>query len=178
MIADTDWQLIQRCRQGDQRAWEALIDRYERLVFSIPLNFGLGRPDAADIAQHTFIVLMKNLHLIKEDGNLAGWLGTVARRHTWRRAERQQREPVVVEETAVVIPDLDAVERQDRWEQLLWVQKGLSRLDERCRKLLEALYFEVEEPSYIEVATRLGMATGSIGPTRARCLQKLKEYLQ
>jgi RNA polymerase sigma factor (sigma-70 family) len=177
-MADTDWQLIQRCRQGDQRAWEELVGRYERLIFSIPLNFGLSRADAADVAQHTFIVLMENLHLIREDGNLAGWLGTVARRHTWRRAERQQREAVVEEEKAMVIPDMDAAERQDRWERLLWVQKALSRLDERCRKLLEALYFEEEEPSYAEIAGRLGMAEGSIGPTRARCLQKLKELLQ
>jgi RNA polymerase sigma factor (sigma-70 family) len=173
----TDWQLIQACRRGNERAWEMLLDRYERLVFSIPLNFGLNREDAADIAQQTFIILMENLEGIDEDGNLAGWLGTVARRHTWRRAERRKREPLLEEETALVMADMDAAERQDKWERLLWLHTGLSRLDERCRHLLQALYFETGEPSYANIAEKLKMAVGSIGPTRARCLEKLKEIL-
>lgn len=177
-MAKTDWQLIQACRQGSQQAWEELVDRYERLVFSIALNFGLNRQDAADITQHTFIILMENLANIKEDGNLAGWLGTVARRHTWRQAERHRRELLEAEETAVTLPDINAAERQDRWERLLWLHNGLARLDERCRQLLHALYFEADEPAYADIAERLGTAVGSIGPTRARCLQKLKELLQ
>lgn len=178
VMVKTDWQLIQACRQGDEKAWEELVNRYERLIFSIPLNFGLNREDAADIAQHTFIVLMESLHTLKEDGNLVGWLGTVARRHTWRLSERHQSHPEESEETAIVLPDMDADERRERWERLQWVHNGLSRLDERCRHLLQALYFESEEPSYGEIAARLGMALGSIGPTRARCLQRLKELLE
>jgi RNA polymerase sigma factor (sigma-70 family) len=173
----TDWQLIQACRRGDERAWEKLLDRYERLVFSIPLNFGLNREDAADIAQQTFIILMENLEGIREDGNLAGWLGTIARRHTWRQAERRKREPQLEEGQSLMIQDLDAAERQDRWERLLWLHNGLSRLDERCRRLIQALYFEAGEPSYSGVAAKLKMAVGSIGPTRARCLEKLKGLL-
>jgi RNA polymerase sigma factor (sigma-70 family) len=173
----TDWQLIQACRRGSERAWEQLLDRYERLVFSIPLNFGLSREDAADIAQQTFIILMENLDRIKEDGNLAGWLGTVARRHTWRRAELRKREPLIEEETTLVMPDLDAAERQEKWERILWLHTGLSRLDERCRQLLQALYFEAGEPVYADIAGKLKMAVGSIGPTRARCLEKLKGIL-
>jgi len=177
-MTKTDWQLIQACRRGDQQAWEELVDRYERLVFSIPLNFGLNREDAADITQHTFIVLMKSLDTIKEDGNLTGWLGTVARRHTWRLSGRHQREPEEDEDAAISLPDRNAAERQDQWERLQWLHHGLSHLDERCRKLVLALYFEAEEPAYGEIAARLGMAVGSIGPTRARCLQRLKEFLQ
>lgn len=177
-MAKTDWQLIEACRQGDGQAWEELVTRYERMVFSIPLNFGLNRQDAADIAQHTFIVLMENLQNQREDGNLAGWLGTVARRHTWRQFERHQRDAEEAEETAVSLPDIDAHERRERWERIQWLQDGLGRLDEKCRKLLLALYFETEEPVYGDVAAQLGMAVGSVGPTRARCLQKLKELLQ
>lgn len=174
----TDWQLIQACRQGEQQAWEELVSRYERLVFSIPLNFGLTREDAADIAQHTFIILMENLHRLREDGNLVGWLGTVARRHTWRLSGRQQRRGEEGEDAAAALPDMDAAERQERWERLQWLQEGLSRLDERCRQLVQALYLEAEEPAYTEIAARLGMAVGSVGPTRARCLQRLKEIME
>lgn len=177
-MVQTDWQLIQACRQGEGKAWEELINRYERLVFSIPLNFGLNRQDAADVTQHVFIVLMESLPTLKEDGNLVGWLGTVARRQTWRLAGQHQKYPEEGEETAVALPDMDAHERQERWERLQWVHQGLSRLNERCRHLLQILYFESEEPTYTEIATRLGMAVGSIGPTRARCLQQLKELLE
>ena len=175
---ERDWQLIQACRKGEQQAWEELVSRYERLVFSIPLNFGLTRQDAADITQHTFIILMENLHRLREDGNLVAWLGTVARRHTWRLSGRQQRRAEEGEEAAAALPDMDAAERQERWERLQWLQEGLSRLDERCRQLLQALHLEAEEPAYTEIAARLGMAVGSVGPTRARCLQRLKEIMQ
>ncbi len=177
-MAKTDWQLVEACRRGDGQAWDELVGRYERLVFSVPLNFGLNRQDAADITQHTFIVLMENLHTIQEDGNLAAWLGTVARRHTWRLHERHQRQAEEAEESAVSLPDMDADERRERWERLQWLHDGLSRLDEKCHKLLLVLYFETEEPVYSQVAAQLGMAVGSIGPTRARCLQKLKDFLQ
>ena len=177
-MTKTDWQLIQACRNGDQQAWDELINRYKRLIFSIPLNFGMNEQDAADVMQHTFIILMESLPTLKEDGNLTGWLGTVARRHTWRLAGRHQREPVDAEDEALALPDMDAVERQERWERLQWLHNGMSRLDERCQKLLQALYFEAEEPAYGDIAARMGMAVGSIGPTRARCLQRLKEFLQ
>jgi RNA polymerase sigma factor (sigma-70 family) len=148
------------------------------LVFSIPLNFGLNRQDAADITQYTFIILMERLHTITEDGNLAGWLGTVARRHTWRFYERHQREAEEDEEQAMAMPDVAAEEWRERWERLQWLYDGLRRLDEKCRELLFALYFEREEPAYGDIAARLGMAVGSIGPTRARCLQRLKKLLR
>lgn len=174
----SDWELVQGCRRGDETSWEELVKRYERLVFSIPLNFGLSRQDAADITQHTFIILMESLQNLREDGNLVGWLGVVARRQTWRLFERDRRH---VEEGSdedfSTAPDLDAHERQERWERLQWVHTGLLRLDERCRQLLQALYFAEEAPAYTDIAERFGMAVGSIGPTRARCLQRLKELL-
>ncbi len=173
----TDWELIQACRQGDAEAWEALVARYERLVFSIPLNFGLNRQDAADVAQHTFITLMESLHTLREDGNLIGWLGVVARRRTWRWFQSSQRHGDESEERLSAVYDDDAAERQDRWEQIEWLYTGLMQLDERCRELLLALYFSQETPAYTEVAARLGMAVGSVGPTRARCLHRLKELL-
>lgn len=173
----SDWELIQGCRSGDELAWDELVARYERLVFSIPLNFGLERQDAADVMQHTFIVLMESLNSLREDGNLAGWLSVVARRHTWRLAERSRRNAPGGEDALMVVRDATAEEYRERWERVQWLHAGLIKLDDRCRRLLLALYFADEPPAYEEVAAAMGLAVGSIGPTRARCLQRLRELL-
>jgi RNA polymerase sigma factor (sigma-70 family) len=178
----TDWDLILACRQGNKQAWEQLLDRYERLVYSIPLNYGLSRDDAADIVQTTFIIFMDSLDGLKPDSRLSAWLCTVAKRHTWRLLEQQRREQINPEEdlreTAVFIPDHSSQRQMERWEAVQWLEQGLALLDDRCRELLLALYFSPEQPAYTDVAADLDMAVGSVGPTRARCLQRLKERLE
>lgn len=171
-----DQSLLNACRRGDTRAWQQVLDRYERLVYSIALNFGLSRSDADDVAQTTFTALINSLDSIAEEERLGAWLATVARRQTWRLVERRRRES----------PDdhsgLDRVTTDDdaraRTERLEWVHQGLVQLDVRCRELLTALYFDGDEPSYVDVAERFDIAVGSIGPTRARCLQKMRQALQ
>lgn len=177
---ESDRLLIGLCRKGDDRAWERLVDRYERLVFSIPLNYGLSRADAADITQTTFVILLQSLRGSTKIERLGPWLATVARRHTWRLLERGRREGTGeyenLAESAVLIgkPDADSVEH---WEMTEWLHNGLSLISEPCRTLLLALYFDPEEPSYEEVAARLGRPVGSIGPTRARCLSDLRKVM-
>ena len=178
-ISETDRELLRACRASDAGAWERLFDRYERLAFSIPLNYGLTADDAADIAQLTFTILLQSLATLPEDVRLAPWLATVARRHTWRLVARRRRE--------AVNPDEDiagneiyggAVDHRERAELIEWLVQGLNSLDERCRKLLLALYFDEEQPSYAQVAERLNMPLGSVGPTRARCLEQMKRQLE
>ena len=82
----TDQELIDACRAGRQDAWQEVLTRYERLVFSIPLNFGLTRADAADVAQLTFSALVEHLDRLRPDSNLGAWLATVARRYALPRA--------------------------------------------------------------------------------------------
>jgi RNA polymerase sigma factor (sigma-70 family) len=177
-MPETDLDLIRACQDGDAQAWERLLGQYERLVFSIPLRYGLTADDAADITQLTFTILIQSLSGLRADTRLAPWLATVARRHTWRLLAHRRRE--------AVDPDGDlsedrslasASEEVDRWERLEWVRHGLSLLDERCRRLLHALYLDLEEPSYAEVARRMHMPVGSIGPTRARCLEQMRRQL-
>ena len=174
----TDHDLIRACRVGDPRAWERLLDKYERLVFSISLNFGLTTDDAADVAQITFTILLQNLDTLPDEIRLASWLATVARRHSWRLLARDHRESVNPEadlagtETLVGI-----VDDSERWELAEWLNYGVSLLDERCRQLLLALYFDEEQPSYAQVADQLNMPVGSIGPTRARCLEQMRKHL-
>jgi len=181
----SDRDLILACRKGDARAWKRLLDKYERLVFSIPLRYGLSRDDAADVAQLTFTILIQSLDTLDDDSRLGAWLATVAKRHAWRLMERNRREGAseVVEEdradleaTAVAL-GMSKAETVEHWELSHWLDGGLQRLDEGCRELLMALYFRAEQPSYAKVAAELGRPVGSIGPTRARCLSRLKKIL-
>jgi RNA polymerase sigma factor (sigma-70 family) len=181
--AEPDRDLIQRCRRGSVGAWHQVLNRYERLVFSIPLRYGLSRDDAADVAQLTFTALVQNMDKLAEDSRLGAWLSTVARRNTWRLLERNRREiasehleGASLAENVVALGKSDA-DSIEHWELTDWLDAGLSQLGEKCRKILTALYFQPESLSYAEVAERLGMPLGSIGPTRARCLKRLKQVL-
>ena len=182
-VVESDRDLIRRCREGSAGAWHQLLNKYERLVYSIPLRYGLSRDDAADIAQITFTILIQSLDGLAEDSRLGPWLATVARRHTWRLLERNRREAASerlegtdIAESAVVLgrSDADSIEH---WELTEWLDAGLSKISEPCRKLLLALYFQPERSSYAEVAERLEMPVGSIGPSRARCIKRLKQML-
>jgi RNA polymerase sigma factor (sigma-70 family) len=175
----TDHDLICACRAGDARAWERLLDKYERLVFSISLNYDLTTDDAADVTQITFTILLQNLNTLPDGIHLASWLATVARRHMWRLLARNRREAVNPKEDLAGSETLGGiVDPSERWELAEWLNYGLSTLDERCRRLLLALYFDAEQPSYAQVADHLKMPVGSIGPTRARCLEQMKQNMR
>jgi RNA polymerase sigma factor (sigma-70 family) len=182
-VADLDRDLIRRCQQGNEGAWQQLLNKYERLVYSIPLGYGLSREEAADIAQNTFTILIESLDTLSEDSRLGAWLATVTRRHTWRLLERNRRE--VASEgldgtdlaARAVLLGKSNVDSIEHWELTEFLDTGLSQIGEPCRELLLALYYQPESSSYAEVAARLGMPVGSIGPRRARCLKSLKKVL-
>ena len=168
------------CRKGDLGAWQRLLDRYERLVFSVPRRYGLSREDAADITQLTFTILFQSMDSLSEDSTLGAWLTTVARRHTWRRLDRKRPEEAAwFGSSSEKISKLADTSTEDieRWELTEWLDYGLSLVGKPCRDLLSALYLDPKQPSYAEVAARLGMAVGSVGPTRIRCLKRLREIL-
>ncbi len=176
-----DRALLEQARRGDSNAWQQILKRYERLVYSIPLNYGLSQADAADIVQVTFTALLKQMDSLREDSSLGAWLSVVARRHTWRIVKKQRSEQI--DSAADVSEHVQALGKSasnpiERWEVLEWINQGMLTLDERCRELITALYFDPEEPSYSQIARQLGIAEGSIGPIRARCLQRLKDRLQ
>lgn len=177
----SDQTLLQACRAGDQQAWSQLLSQYERLVYSIPRNYGLSQDDAADIAQLTFTALLESLDNIQDAERLGSWLATVARRHSWRmieRGKREQSEAVApIPETAALLGRTDD-NPIERWELSEWLNRGLSLLNERCRELLIALYFEQGKPQYSDIAERLDIPVGSVGPTRARCLERMRQLLE
>jgi RNA polymerase sigma factor (sigma-70 family) len=180
---ELDRDLIQRCRRGSVGAWHQVLNRYERLVFSIPLKYGLSKDDAADVAQITFTALVQNMDKLAEESRLGAYLSTIARRNTWRLLKLNRREIATehLESTAfteryLLLGNRDA-RSLEHWELTDWLDTGLSQVSERCRKLLMALYFEPNISSYAEVAEHFGMPLGSVGPTRARCLKHLKRVL-
>lgn len=174
-----DHLLVQACQRGDATAWEQLLRKYERLVFSVARTCGLTPEDAADITQLTFSYLLQSLETVQAD-RLGGWLATVARRHSWRVRKQQQRASVVevdVEGIDELFPQQMADRPIERWELVEWLHQGVAQLGERCQRLLVALYLDSQEYAYREIAEALGMPEGSIGPTRARCLTQLRQIL-
>ena len=180
-----DRALLAACQRGEVGAWEQLLRRYERLVFSVARTSGLSADDAADITQITFSYLLQSLTKVNAQ-SLGGWLATVARRHSWRINQRRQQEsPSDITDDMVDSQIRDAFlpgrvdsHSLERWELVEWLQGSLAQLNERCRSLMIALYFDENEPSYQAIAKTLAIAEGSIGPTRARCLQQLRKILE
>jgi RNA polymerase sigma factor (sigma-70 family) len=174
----SDRYLIRACRKGQVEAWQGLLDKYERIVFAIPRRYGLSVDDAADVTQLTFTILVESIERLPEDSKLGGWLTTVARRHTWRLLERNRRQGVdkyaTLDEGNPTPADTDALEN---WELGEWLEQELSKIGKSCRNLLFALYLDPGQPSYAEVAARLGMAVGSVGPTRMRCLERMRRKM-
>ncbi len=168
-----DRELLAACRAGDEGAWQRLVHDYERLVYAIPLSYGLPREEAADIAQNVFITLLRSLDTLRDDEQLRYWLSTVARRQSWRSLDRSRREVATA-----FVPDAVADDPTDEWDRLDWLHDGLLALDEPCRELLSLLYLQGDPASYAEVSRRLGRPVGSIGPTRARCLERLRRVLE
>jgi RNA polymerase sigma factor (sigma-70 family) len=180
----SDFALLNACRRRDPDAWQNIYERYSRLVFSVVLRCGLTAEDAADVTQITFTVLLDSLDHLRDDSNLGAWLCTVARRHAWRMRKRDtlvdgfdDASDEFLHDARLVVGTASGNELS-YWETAHWINDGLAQLGERCRSLLLALYFDSSRPSYTDIAAKLEMPVGSIGPIRARCLLKLKMHLK
>lgn len=173
-MEDTDVQLVLACRRGDQLAWDRLIQRYQRLIYAIPLRAGLDVDQAAEIFQGVFTTLFQRLNDLEQPEKLHAWLVTTTRRKTLHAISklhvRQQSHVNTDEEPYAATLIKDEAPLPD--EQLLILEEqhrirtALSSLDERCKTLLEMLFYLSEPPSYSDIATSLGLPEGSIGPTR------------
>jgi RNA polymerase sigma factor (sigma-70 family) len=177
----SDERLVKECLTGSQEAWATLIDKYKALIYSIPRRYGASPEDAADIFQSVCLELFSELPRLRQTGALRSWLITVTAHQAfhWSRKHRRQadREPTRVddEDFSVGVMAADEIEQLER-EQML--REAMTSLPPRCREMIRLLFF-VEPPlPYRDVAKRLGLATGSIGFIRGRCLQRLQKTLQ
>ena len=181
---DDDASLVARCLQGEAAAWAVLVRRYQRLVYAIVVRAGLDEHAAADVFQTVFACLLPFLPRLTQPDRLRAWIVTTAKRealrvrHLGRRtvsmtapddAPGEGLEDTLPDDTPLAEDALSALQQLDL------LRAGLDRLDARCRDLLLLLFGDDDErPAYDEVARRLAMPVGSIGPTRARCLGKLR----
>lgn len=181
-----DRDLIAACLSGEHAAWEALIYRYQRLIYSIPLKSRLSPDDAADIFQSVCLKLYEKLANLREHDKISSWLITTTTRECWRVSAHSRREPQnysTDEDESDSLSQFPAAEpladeQHETIERQQAVRTAIDSLSERCRELLTMLFFESEESSYVEIARRMAMPVPSIGPTRARCLEKLKRALE
>ena len=182
----SDEVLLAGCRRGEQSAWEALVVRYQRLIYAIPRRAGLDEDAASEIFQDVFAALLEGISTIEQPSRLQAWLVTTAKRKTWRTVARAKSlRPFAAEgdesgEEMYDIPDERVLPEEElaRLEEQHLVRSALGELEGRCRTLLRMLFYAAEAPPYSEIAAALGTSEGSIGPTRARCLKKLLDALK
>lgn len=180
-----DKELIAACLDGNRDAWEALILRYQRLIYSIPIKTRLSPDDAADVFQSVCLKMMENLSSLRDHEKIVSWLITTTTRECWRVAARRKRntsQEIGDEENSdpmSEIPDQTplADEEMVAFEQQQIIRQALARLPERCGKLLHLLFYQKDEMSYADIAKQIKIPVSSIGPTRARCLSKLRKIL-
>jgi RNA polymerase sigma factor (sigma-70 family) len=176
-----DARLVRTCLAGSEEAWSELIDRYKNLIFSIPLKYGLSREDAADIFQEVCMSLLSQMSNIKDPKALPKWLIQVTAHKCfhWKnrvsRLESAEPDEDKLESTFQTPPEMLEVLRAAEQEQL--VREAIGRMPARCQKIVDLLFFEDPPRPYREVAAELGVAVGSIGLLRHRCIQQLRDAL-
>jgi len=177
-----DTRLVRECLRGDEDAWAALLDKYQNLIFSIPIKQGIPRDEAADVFQRVCLLLMAELPRLREARALPMWIIRVTARESlrWRRQESRQAARELTEtETAALSDDRPLPEEvlaQLKEEQIL--RDAVRGLPPRCRQLVDMLFFETPPRPYQEIARSLGLAPGSIGFIRGRCLSRLRRELE
>lgn len=174
-----DARLVERCLSGEARAWEALVRRHERLVYSVGRSWRLSDEDMGDVFQEVFAALVKSLPRLRDARTLVRWLSVTTERIARATALRRRREQSLAMDDdsafdnlpadgAPVGAELELLEKQ------ALVRLAFAGLSERCQRLLQALYYEDPVPAYSELSQRLGVPIGSLGPTRARCMDRLR----
>lgn len=174
-----DARLVRECLRGNEEAWSLLIDKYKALIYSIPVKYGLPPHDAADVFQVTCTELLVRLPELREPRALPKWLMQVAHHECYRWKRQQQR--VISRDSETDLPEpetppiADSVIQQTQEEQIL--REAMNELSLQCRKLVELLFFETPSRPYAEIAKELGLAVGSIGFTRQKCIERLHRQL-
>jgi len=184
LAPSSDEQLIGRCLKGDQEAWSALIDKYKNLIYSIPIKLGMYQ-DAGDIFQSVCVDLLSELPRLREHRALPKWLMQTC----YHKCLRYQRATDRLVELAPEGTDSNAASpassADDLPEHLLMqleqeqiLRDAISELPEKCERMVRLLFFENPPRPYENIAEELGMATGSIGAIRGRCLAYLRKHLE
>jgi RNA polymerase sigma factor (sigma-70 family) len=179
-------ELVELCLRGDDSAWAELVSRYQGLIYSVPRRLGLSPEDSADVFQRVCVLLYQRLAAIRDPERLGGWLLTTASREAFRVGRRSRRD------VSLDVDDDDGARHQPEprdltpladetcsdLERAQILRSALAELSERCRLILAEFLRSDATDNYKDIARRLGIPIGSIGPTRARCLSQLREMLR
>jgi RNA polymerase sigma factor (sigma-70 family) len=176
----SDGQLVEACLEGNEKAWQALVTRYRRLVYSIPMKWGFTPEDSVDIFQAVWLDCFRQLVSLRSVDRLQPWLirVTVRKCHRFSTDRRDRAEDSMIDSELDEMPGLSDpaafLAELDR-EQIL--RGAMEQLPPRCRQVIQLLFFEEPRLSYQAVASRLGLSENSIGFTRERCLNSLRRIL-
>jgi RNA polymerase sigma factor (sigma-70 family) len=178
----SDDRLVSACLAGDAQAWDALLAKYKNLIYSIPIKYGASRDDANDIFQAVCLDLVNELPRLRRAESLPAWIATVSRHRSFhwkrgrvKRAAREGTDLDSADPAFLASEDRDLLQSAQHEQ---GVRDAIDRLPERCREMVRMLFFEQPPRPYAEVAAALGLAQGSIGFIRGRCLQKLQKLLE
>ncbi|UBU09385.1 RNA polymerase sigma factor [Nonomuraea gerenzanensis] len=167
--------LVIRARAGDQAAWDRLVERYAPMLWSICRSYGLDRRDIDDVAQFVWMRAVEHLSRLRDPERLGSWLATTTKRECVRVRRARHRQDVAESplDAATVADDRgdDVARALEEAELNAVLRAAFAELSPGCQRLLSLLLREVP---YTEIASRLDMAVGSIGPTRSRCLARLR----
>jgi RNA polymerase sigma factor (sigma-70 family) len=183
-VLTTDEQLVAACLRGEPAAWDALVDRYAALIYSIALKYGFHEADAADLFQSVCVTLLEKLATVREPHGLAAWIITTTSRQCLALARYQTRERersadgTVITESQATDPDQLPEDEILALERQYLVRTAVTQLPPNCRGLVEALFSDrLGQQSYQQLADHLSVPMNSLGPMRARCLSRLRRLL-
>jgi RNA polymerase sigma factor (sigma-70 family) len=169
--------LVARVGDGDQEAWDEIIERYSPLVWNICGRYQLNRHDIDDVGQSVWLLLVENIASLREAAALPGWLATTTKREclrVLRAGRRHEHADLPAEDQMPSDPDAMAIEEEVIVaERNAALRAAFAELPPRCYQLLSMLVSD-PPPPYAEISAKLGIPVGSIGPTRARCLARLR----
>ena len=173
--------LVRECRKGSEEAWSALLDRYKNLIYSIPIKYGFSQEDASEIFQSVSFEILQELPNLREPKALTKWIIQITS-HKCFQWHRQQSRYSSSEDEGL---ENRVMSQQSSADQLLLeaqeeqaLRDAIASLSPRCRELIGLLFYETPARPYNEVAAQLGIATGSIGFIRGRCLGRLRKQLE
>lgn len=172
-------ELIERARNGDAGAFDEIVERYSRMVWGVVRSYRLGRADSEDVVQGVWLSFVQHLHQIRDAERLPGWLATTARRECLAAIRRTDRMLPTDDVRLMRIADGEGSEgvhtRAEAAERLHAVREAMAAIGERCRQLLALLAADPPIP-YAEIAVLTNLTVGGIGPTRNRCLEKVRRH--
>jgi RNA polymerase sigma factor (sigma-70 family) len=172
----TDETLISRCLEGHQKAWELLLKRYEKLIYYTAFQTGMNAVEVDDVFQNVCAIWFRQLKQLRDLHSMGSWLITTTRRECWAQwkkdaaSEDELNDQIAYEES----PEMLASQAEDS----NIIRLAFRQLGNPCHRILNLLYFDTAHHSYTEVAREVGIPVNSLGPTRARCLEKLELILK